>query len=67
MSPKMDLARLAEKARREAARHLKRAVQAEEATNRAKSALKKERRDAARVHRYFHRVWLKIAKIGRTN
>jgi hypothetical protein len=66
MSPKIELARLAAKARREAARHLKRAVRAEMAAKRAKSALKKERRGAAKVHRFFHGVWLKIAKIGGT-
>jgi hypothetical protein len=64
ISPDLELARIAAKARREAARHLKRAVQAEEAAKRAKSALKKERRGAAKVHRFFHGVWLKIAKMG---
>jgi hypothetical protein len=66
MSPKIELARLAAKARREAARHLKRAVRAEKAATRAISAVKKERRGAAKVHRFFHGVWLKIAKIGET-
>ena len=64
MSPGLELARIAAKARREAARHLRRAVQAEKAAKRAKSALRQERRGAAKVHRFFHGVWLKIAKIG---
>jgi hypothetical protein len=66
MSSDLELARIAAKARREAARHLKRAVQAEKAARQAKSAPKKERRGAAKVHRFFHGVWLKIAKIGET-
>ena len=64
ISPDLELARLAAKAREEAARHLKRAVQAENAAKWTKSVLKKERRGAARVHRFFHGVWLKIARIG---
>jgi hypothetical protein len=66
MSADLELARLAAEARKEAERHLKRAVRAEKAAKLAKLALKKERRGVARVHRFFHGVWLKIAKIGET-
>ena len=66
MSPDLDLARIAAKARREAARHLKRAVQAEKAVKQAKSPLKEGHQGTAKVHRFFHEVWLKIAKIRRT-
>jgi hypothetical protein len=39
---------------------------AEKAAKRAKSAVRKECRGAAKVHRFFLRGWLKIAKIGET-
>jgi hypothetical protein len=64
VSPKKEMARLSAKARREAVRALKRAVQLEKAADAAKSTVKKKSlKDLAKVKRYFHDVWLKIEKI----
>jgi hypothetical protein len=51
-------------AEREAARNLKRAAKLEAVAKRAKTRLmKRQLEEEARIHRYFHRVWLSMARI----
>lgn len=50
----------------EAARNLKRAAKLEAVAKRAKTRLvKRQLKEEAKIHRYFHRVWLSMARIER--
>ncbi len=66
VSRKPKKTRLSNEAEREATRNLKQAEKLEAAAKRAKTKLMERRlREEARIHRYFHRVWLKMARIER--